>query len=59
VTIPGDINGDGIVDVTDLGILGANWLLSGSHMQNPNADINGDGVVDINDLGVMGQNWLK
>jgi outer membrane protein assembly factor BamB len=59
VTIPGDINGEGVVDVSDLGILGVNWLLSGSHILNPNADINGDGVVDINDLGIMGQNWLQ
>jgi len=47
----GDLNSDGKVDVTDLGILLSNWGGGGS------ADINGDGVVDVVDLGVMLSDW--
>jgi hypothetical protein len=50
VTIPGDINGDGTVDIYDA------ILLSGAYnsnpfdpLWNPNADINGDNNVDIYD----------
>jgi parallel beta-helix repeat protein len=58
VTIPGDINGDRVVDSTDQGILG---VALGSTIGKPNyiseADINGDGVVDSTDLGILGVNW--
>jgi len=47
----GDLNSDGKVDVTDLGILLSNWGGGES------ADINGDGVVDVVDLGVMLSDW--
>jgi len=47
----GDLNSDGKVDVTDLGILLSNWGVSGS------ADINNDGVVDVVDLGILLSNW--
>jgi hypothetical protein len=57
VTIPGDINGDGTVDSSDLYIFGLNWSLGGSHIINANADINGDGVVDSGDLYILGLNW--
>jgi len=53
--LPGDINRDGIVDVSDLGILGQHWLQTG---KNVPGDINGDGIVDVSDLGILGQNWL-
>jgi len=46
-----DINSDGKVDVTDLGILLSNWGASGS------ADINNDGAVDVTDLGILLSNW--
>jgi len=46
-----DINSDGKVDVTDLGILLSNWGASGS------ADINNDGKVDVVDLGILLSNW--
>jgi hypothetical protein len=54
VTIPGDINGDGTVNVLDAIIL-ANAFLStpSSSNWNPNADINGDGVVNILDAIIM------
>ncbi|MGD0495919.1 MAG: dockerin type I domain-containing protein [Candidatus Bathyarchaeia archaeon] len=50
VTIPGDINGDGTVDIYDAILLAGAFNSSpGSKRWNPNADINGDGIVDIYD----------
>jgi len=43
-----DINGDGIVDTADLGI-----LLGVFGTTDPTADLNNDGVVDTADLGVL------
>lgn len=48
-TCPADINGDGVVDTADLGLLIANF---GAGLGSP-ADINGDGVVDTADLGIF------
>ncbi|MFO0963280.1 MAG: matrixin family metalloprotease [Phycisphaerales bacterium] len=49
----GDLNGDGVVDGADLGVLLASW---GNNPGSP-ADLNGDGVVDGADLGVLLANW--
>jgi len=49
--IPGDLNGDGVIDGADLGILLNNWGGSGI------GDLNGDGVVDGADLGILLNNW--
>lgn len=49
----GDLNGDGIVDVTDLSIL----LFSWGDTARPPADIDKDGVVDITDLAMLLFNW--
>ncbi len=58
IGIPGDINGDTVVDSTDLGILGGAWgSYKGDLIYNPNTDIDGDGVVDSSDLGIMGAHW--
>lgn len=43
-----DINGDGIVDTADLGI-----LISAFGTSDPSADINSDGTVDTADLGIL------
>ena len=48
---PEDLNGDGVVDGTDLGELLAQWGLPGS------ADFNDDGVVDGIDLGMLLGAW--
>jgi PKD repeat protein len=58
VGIPGDINGDGRVNILDA-ILVSNAFLStpGSPNWNPNADINSDGVVDILDAIILANNW--
>jgi len=50
-TQPGDLNGDGIVDGADLGILLSNWGGKGV------GDLNDDGIVDGADLGVLLNNW--
>ena len=46
---PADINGDGVVDTADLGILMASF---GTGMAGA-GDINGDGIVDTADLGTF------
>ena len=53
-SLPSDANGDGRVDVADLGILGATYGNSGSMMS---ADFNGDGKIDVADLGILGANY--
>ncbi len=50
---PADLNGDGIVDGADLGILLLNW----GACEGCAADLNGDGVVDGADLGILLLNW--
>jgi len=58
ITIPGDINGDRVVDSTDQGILGLAWgSVTGEPTYIPEADLNGDGVVDSTDYGILGANW--
>ena len=50
VVIPGDINGDGTVNILDaIKLAGAFGSRPGDSKWNPNADINGDGVVNILD----------
>jgi len=52
----GDLNGDGIVDGADLGILLAAWgacPMRGACI----ADLYGDGAVDGADLGILLANW--
>lgn len=46
-----DLNGDGLVNGADLGLLIAQWGGSGT------ADFNGDGIVNGADLGVMIAEW--
>ena len=53
--IPGDANSDGIVDVADLGVVGANF--GSVNAAAGDGDFNGDGQVDVADLGIVGANW--
>jgi len=48
-----DLNGDGVVDGADLGILLGSWGIC----DDCPADLNGDGVVDGADLGILLANW--
>lgn len=48
-----DLNGDGVIDGADLGLLLAAWGACPSCA----ADFNGDGTVDGADLGILLQSW--
>ncbi|HMN96053.1 MAG TPA: multiheme c-type cytochrome [Phycisphaerales bacterium] len=50
-TNPADLNGDGVVDGADLGLLLGAWGTPGP------GDINGDGIVDGADLGLLLGAW--
>jgi len=50
----GDLNGDGLVDGADLGLLLAAW---GS--LNDDVDLDGDGAIDGADLGILLANWSE
>jgi hypothetical protein len=56
--VPGDANGDGLVDVGDLGILAANYGKS-SGATWAQGDFNNDGKVDVGDLGILAANYGK
>jgi hypothetical protein len=49
--IPGDLNGDGTVNGSDLAIMLNNWFGVGV------GDINNDGGVDATDLAILLNNW--
>ncbi|HUU84973.1 MAG TPA: hypothetical protein VM243_15845 [Phycisphaerae bacterium] len=56
--MPGDVDGDGDVDHSDLGALLSAWCShEGDPNWNPNADFDGDGHVGHGDLGVLLANW--
>lgn len=56
--LPGDINGDKIVDILDLSITGiAYGCFEGDPDYNAQADINKDGIVDMRDICVIGWYW--
>lgn len=55
-TTPGDVNGDGIVDCTDLDIVRTSLGMKvGDPGYDARADVNQDGVVDIRDLAFVAQ----
>lgn len=49
-----DLNCDGKVDITDVGILIYYWGEAGAGQK---ADINKDGIVDVSDVGIMVYDW--
>ncbi len=54
----GDVNGDGIVDIFDLSMVGlAYGRFAGEPGYNPDADLNEDGVVDVWDISVVCINY--
>jgi hypothetical protein len=60
VSIPGDVNGDRIVELMDF-FLASNAYNSrpGKSNWDPNADINGDGVVELMDFFIMSLNYRE
>jgi hypothetical protein len=54
--IPGDANGDGMVDVGDLGILASNYGIKGGATWEL-GDFNDDKAVDIGDLGILAAHY--
>lgn len=58
VTIPGDVNGDFKVGLTDLVLLAnAYGSTPGVTKWNPNADINDDGIVGLTDLVLLATHY--
>jgi len=56
----GDINGDGVVDISDLATVArAYGARVGDPRYNPNYDLNGDGFINIVDLAIIGVNYGK
>ncbi len=49
----GDVNGDGVVDITDVNILINILLGKDSASKYPGADVTGDGTVDIADINAV------
>ena len=47
---PADLNGDGIVDASDLGLLFSAW-------NTPDADLDGDGTTNAADVGLLIAAW--
>ncbi len=52
---PGDANGDNLVNLSDLQILGDHWLSNGANWAT--GDFTGDGLVNLADLQILGDNW--
>jgi len=56
-TIPGDLNGDGMIDLTDLLILLNNWGPCAPPPADCPADLDESGEVDLADLLILLGNW--
>ncbi len=60
VTIPGDVNGDRIVDIFDIGYISAHWYPGppvGPLGYDYDYDLNSDGAIDIYDIGIVSSDW--
>ncbi len=49
-TVPGDVNGDGVVNILDLTYVASHFGKNVDQAQTPNPDVNGDSIVNILDL---------
>lgn len=54
LAIPGDANGDGLVDASDFNIWNSNKFASGTNWNS--GDFNGDGITDASDFNVWNSN---
>jgi len=58
ICLPGDANGDGIVNIRDATQLGLAWQArEGDSNYNVDADFNLDGIVNIKDATLLGTYW--
>ena len=57
IPTPGDIDGNGCVDLVDFALFAPYWRQTGCG-QCGGADLTGDGKVDIDDLAEFVENWL-
>jgi len=59
-SLPADANGDGYVNVWDLGLLSDSWLtVKGEPLFDERCDFNGDDAINVWDLGIMSDYWLE
>ena len=49
--LPGDVNGDGTVDVADISSIIS--VMAGDNSYGKAADVNGDGTVDVADISTV------
>jgi secreted trypsin-like serine protease len=57
VTVLGDVNGDGCVDITDFNAVVDNYGMNASVAPQPEADLDGDGFIGYSDYLLVIQNW--
>jgi hypothetical protein len=58
ITVPGDASLDGVVNVSDLGILATNYNRTDSaNIGFVLGDFNTDGQIDVSDLGILATNY--
>ncbi|QDU70572.1 dockerin type I domain-containing protein [Mucisphaera calidilacus] len=57
VSVPGDANGDGLVDLLDLSVLASNFEGTDTPYAVEDGDFNGDGLVDLLDLSILASNF--
>jgi hypothetical protein len=58
VSIPGDVTGQGFVNLKSLGLITGHWKQTVPPAPG-NADVNGDGLINLKDLGYVTGNWKK
>ncbi len=56
--LPGDLNGNGIVDFNDVSLLAQHWLANPAGTE-PYAGVNDDNVVDFVDYARLSQDWMN
>ncbi|QDU71704.1 lamin tail domain-containing protein [Mucisphaera calidilacus] len=57
VSLPGDANGDGLVNLLDLSVLASNFDGTDTPYTNADGDFNGDGLVNLLDLSILATNF--
>jgi hypothetical protein len=56
--LPGDLDGNGIVDKNDMSLLAGYWL-DDPNGTNPYAGVNDDNIVDFIDYALLAQDWME